>query len=59
MCDLEKYSNIYNEIKELDPDDTLQLVLQAKTEDEQRFYAMVGDFLLQKGQKEAIARNVF
>ena len=59
MCDLKKYADIYKEIKQLDPDDTLQLVLESETEEERDFYAMVGDFLLQQKQKDVIARNVF
>lgn len=59
MCDIKKYSDIYKEIKKLDPDDTMQLVLESDTEEEKEFYEMVGDFLLQNKQKEAIARNVF
>jgi len=59
MCDIKKYSNIYKEIEKLNPDDTLQLVLESETEDERDFYELVGDFLLQKKQKEAIERNVF
>lgn len=59
MCDVKKYSDIYAEIKKLSPDDTLQLVLESKTDEEKNFYEMIGDFLLQSKQKEAISRNVF
>ena len=59
MCDVNKYRGIFEEIKKLDPDDTLQLVLESKTEEEKNFYEMIGDFLLQERQKESIARNVF
>ena len=59
MCDVKKYSDIFEEIKKLDPDDTLQLVLESKTEEEKSFYEMIGDFLLQIKQKDSIARNVF
>lgn len=59
MCDVKKYSDIFREIKKLNPDDTLQLVLEAQTEEEKSFYEMVGDFLLQNKQRETIARNVF
>lgn len=59
MCDVKKYSDIYAEIKKLSPDDTLQLVLESKTDEEKNFYEMIGDFLLQLKQKEAISRNVF
>ena len=59
MCDVKKYENIYNEIEHLQPEDTLQLVLEAQTEDQLSFYEMVGDFLLQKSQRQVIERNLF
>ena len=59
MCDVKKYSDIFQEIKKLNPDDTLQLVLESKTEEKKSFYEMVVDFLLQNKQCESIARNVF
>ena len=43
----------------LEPEDTLQLTLEADTEEQREFYQMVGDFLLQKKQKQVIARNLF
>ena len=48
MCDVKKYEQIYNEIKKLQPEDTMQLVLEADTEEQREFYEMVGDYLLQK-----------
>ena len=59
MCDVKKYSAIYSEIKKLNPKDTLQLVLESETEEEKDFYEMVGDFLLQKRQKDVVERNLF
>lgn len=59
MCDIKKYSDIFEEIKKLNPDDTLQLVLESKSEEEKNFYELIGDFLLQIKQKDSIARNVF
>lgn len=59
MCDVKKYNDIFREIRKLNPDDTLQLVLESQTEEEKAFYEMVGDFLLQNKQRESIARNVF
>ena len=38
----------------MDPEDTLQLILEADTEEQREFYQVVGDFLLQKKQKEVI-----
>ena len=59
MCDVKKYSEIYKEIAKLGPDDTLQLVLESEDEEEKDFYEMIGDYLLQKQQKEVIAGNLF
>lgn len=59
MCDVKKYNDIFEEIKKLNPDDTLQLVLESKTEEEKSFYELIGDYLLQIKQKNSIARNVF
>lgn len=59
MCDVKKYESIYNEIQNLQPEDTLQLVLEAETEEQRAFYEMVGDFLLQQKQKQIVERNLF
>lgn len=59
MCDTQKYYQIYREIKDLTPEDTLQLILEADSKEEQDFYFMVGDFLLQQRQKQAIKGNLF
>ena len=56
---IKKYEKIYEEIKCLEPEDTLQLTLEADSEEQREFYQMVGDFLLQKKQKQVIARNLF
>lgn len=59
MCDVQKYSLMFEDIKQLQPEDTLQLVLEAKSEEEQDFFEMIGNFLLQKKQKQIIERNLF
>ena len=59
MCDTKKYFQIYQDIKNLTPEDTLQLVLEADNKEEQDFYFMIGDFLLQQRQKIAIEGNLF
>lgn len=59
MCDIEKYQKIYQDILELQPDDTLQLMLEAKTDEEREFYEVVGNFLLQIKQREVIAKYLF
>ena len=59
MCDVKKYEKIHEDIQKLQPEDTLQLVLEAETEEQRNFYEMVGDFLLQKKQRQVIERNLF
>lgn len=59
MCDVRKYNRIYEDIASLQPEDTLQLVLEAETEEEKSFYELVGDFLLQMKQKQVVERNLF
>ena len=54
MCDVAKYSKMYKDIKNLQPEDTLQLVLESKTKDEKEFFELIGNYLLQKKQKEVI-----
>lgn len=59
MCNVKKYEKIYEDIKVLQPEDTLQLVLEAETEEQRNFYEMIGDFLLQQKQRQVIERNLF
>jgi hypothetical protein len=54
-----KYSMIYEDIKELQPEDTLQLVMEAKDDEERDFYELVGNYLLQKKQRKVIEKNLF
>lgn len=51
MCDVKKYEKIYKEIESLEPADTLQLMLEAETEEEREFYEYIGNYLLQKKNK--------
>lgn len=59
MCDIKMYEKIYEEIERLQPEDTLQLVLEAQTEEQRSFYEMVGDFLLQKIQRQVVERKLY
>lgn len=59
MCDVKKYYDIYKDIKKLQPEDTLQLVLDANDDEEKAFFEMIGNYLLQQKQKEVIAGNLF
>lgn len=59
MCDVKKFSKIYKDIARLQPEDTLQFVLEAETEEEREFYELVGDYLLQTRQKKVVEGNLF
>ena len=59
MCDVKKYNKIFKDITSLQPEDSLQLVLEAETEEEKNFYELIGDFLLQMKQKQVVERNLF
>ena len=58
MCDVKKYNEIFQEIKSLSQDDAVQLILEAKTQEERDFYAMVGNFLLQKN-RNLLLKGIF
>lgn len=59
MCNLEKYREIYKEIDKLNADETLELILNSQDSDEQDFFELIGNFLLQKKQKKIIQENRF
>ena len=59
MCDVRKYSDMFKDMRNLQPEDTLQLVLEAKDEEERDFFEMLGNFLLQHKQKKVIEGNLF
>ena len=59
MNDTSKYSQIYRDIKELRPEDTLQLVIDSKDEEEQMFYQLIGNYLLRQNQMRVIEQNLF
>ena len=50
---------LYKECQKLDLDDATQLILNAETVEEQEFYFMVSDFVLQQRQKKVIEENRF
>jgi len=59
MCNVKKYTDMFQDMRNLQPEDTLQLVLEAKSEEEQHFFELLGNFLLQQKQKEVIEGNLF
>lgn len=59
MCDVDKFSKMFKEMKNLEPEDTIELILAADNDEEKHFFEMLGNFLLQERQKKAIAGNMF
>ena len=59
MCDTKKYSDIYNEINKLQPEDTLELVKESKDKDEQEFFELISNYLLRKKQRKVVENNIF
>ena len=43
----------------MDIDETMELVLNAETEEEQDFFSILSDFILQRKQKKVIAQKRF
>lgn len=50
---------LYQECLKLDLDEATQLILGAETEEEQEFYSIVSDFILQQRQRKVIEENRF
>jgi hypothetical protein len=59
MSKAEAARKLYEECKDMDIDETMELVLNAETEEEQDFFSMLSDFILQRNQKKVIAQKRF
>ena len=59
MLKAEAAKKLYEECKDMDIDETMELVLNAETEEEQDFFSMLSDFILQRKQKQVIAQKRF
>ena len=57
MSTNETLKMLYNECLKLDLAEATQLILEAETEEEQGFYSMVSDFVLQQRQRKVIKEN--
>ncbi len=59
MSYIEIVKKLYDTCKNMDIEETMELVLSAETEEESDFFAMISDFILQKKQKKVIANKEF
>ena len=59
MLKAEAAKKLYEECKDMDIDETMELDLNAETEEEQDFFSMLSDYILQRKQKKVIAQKRF
>ena len=59
MSNIEAAKQLYNICRNMDLDETMQLVLSADTVEEQEFFSMLSDFILLQRQKEVIQQKKF
>lgn len=57
MSKIDIAKKLYEQCRDMDIDETLNLVLNAETEEEQEFFSLLSDFILQRKQKEVIAQE--
>ncbi len=50
---------LYDTCRDMDIEETMELVLNAETEEEGEFCSLLSDFILQRKQREVIARKEF
>ena len=59
MRNTDEYRAMYQEIKKIEPDDTFRLIANSKSKEEQDFFAMIGDFFLQRKQMELVKKKTY
>ena len=59
MSKIEVAKKLYAHCRDMDIDETMELVLSAETEEEKEFFSLLGDFILQRKQQEVIKEKRF
>lgn len=59
MLTSEVLKMLYRECQNLDVEDATELIIEAKTPEEQEFYSTISDLLLQQRQKKVIEAKEF
>ena len=59
MSGIKKKKKLYNTCRDMDIEETMELVLNAETEEEGEFFSLLSDFILQRKQREVIAQKEF
>ena len=55
----ESFKEFYKRCKEMNIEDTVEVALNAESEEEQEFVELISNFMLQARQKEVIAQRKF
>ncbi len=53
------FKDFYKRCKEMNIEDTVEVALNAESEEEQEFVELISNFMLQSRQKEVIAQRKF
>ncbi len=59
MSNSEAFKEFYNRCKKIDIEETVELALNADSEEEQEFIELISNFILKKRQEEVIAQGKF
>lgn len=59
MSGIEAAKKLYKTCRDMDIEETMELMLNAETEEEEEFFSLLSDFILQRKQKEVIAGKEF
>jgi len=59
MSKLDVIRELYSQCKDMDIEETMELMLNAETEEEQDFISVISDFILQRKQREVIEQKRF
>jgi len=59
MTKIDAAREFYNQIKDISGEESLELILHAENEEEQDFFTFLGDFFLQKNQRDIIEQKRF
>lgn len=54
MCDVQRYITMYEDLKNLNQEELLELITEAETPEESKFFNLIGNFFVQQRQKKLI-----
>ena len=54
MCDVQRYVTMYKDLKNLNQEELLELITEAETPEESKFFNLIGNFLFNKDRKKLI-----